>query len=328
MSDIPRKILCEIIDHHGITLCNDTDHFETVLRKKCKGQYKREVFMLTYALRENIVLDLLNASKDDTQTTLWHLTQRLYDHLGFDKTLATWAVQSWDMALNKTTDDLQEPTTSDELEFTQEFSKAYDLMEKSHQCLFITGKAGTGKSTLLQYFQQKTDKKSVVLAPTGIAALNIGGATLHSFFRLPPRPIHPSEVKRVSRKRRKLYQSLDTIIIDEISMVRADMMDVIDRFMRLNGKDQFQPFGGTQMIFIGDLFQLPPVVSSGEEEKLFTTTYQSPFFFSAKIFNELSLEFIELTKVFRHKEQEFIYLLNSIRNNQACIKEIEQINQR
>ncbi len=118
----------------------------------------------------------------------------------------------------------------------------------------------------------------MVLVPTGVAALNVGGATLHSFFRLPPRPIHPDEIKTLrSKTRRKLYQKIETIVIDEVSMVRADMMDVIDQFMRLNGKTRKKPFGGVQMIFIGDLFQLPPVVSSDEETKLFSTTYQSPF---------------------------------------------------
>lgn len=321
------EILGEIINHHGIALCDNIDNFEALLRDKCDGKYQREVFLLTHALCENVASDLLNPPLDITKTALLsHLAQRLYDNLGFDKTLAEWAVRSWDMALNETTDSLSEP--DEEVELTQEFTKAYDLMENTNLCVFITGKAGTGKSTLLKYFKQNTDKKLVLLAPTGVAALNINGSTLHSFFRLPPRPIHPDEIKAVSRKRRQLYQSIDIIIIDEVSMVRADIMDVIDRFMRLNGKNHLKPFGGTQMIFIGDLFQLSPVVSGEEQAKLFTTTYNSPFFFSAKVFDEVKLEFVELTKVFRHKEQEFINLLNSIRNNQASHSEIQRINQR
>ena len=166
----------------------------------------------------------------------------------------------------------------EKIELTDEFAKAFHLMENTHQCVFITGKAGTGKSTLLHYFKKNTNKKIVVLAPTGVAALNVSGATLHSFFRLPPRPIHLDEIKTLrSKTRRKLYQKIETIVIDEVSMVRADMMDVIDQFMRLNGKTRKKPFGGVQMIFIGDLFQLPPVVSRDEEAKLFSTTYQSPF---------------------------------------------------
>jgi ATP-dependent exoDNAse (exonuclease V) alpha subunit len=319
-----REILCEIINDHGTGICDDSDKFENLLRDKCDGKYKREVFMLTHALRENVAIDLLNPPQGLTQTALLsRLTQRLYDNLGFDKTLAEWAVHSWDMALNETSD-----SPDDALEFTDEFAKAYDLMEDTNHCVFITGKAGTGKSTLLEYFKENTEKKIVVLAPTGVAALNVGGSTLHSFFRLPPRPLHHKEIKVVSPKRRKLYQSVDTIIIDEVSMVRADLMDVIDRFMRLNGKTRKKPFGGAQMIFIGDLFQLPPVVSGDEEAKLFSTTYSSPFFFSAKVFDEIALEYVELTKVFRHKEQEFIQLLNSIRNNQAAYSEIQRINQR
>jgi ATP-dependent exoDNAse (exonuclease V) alpha subunit len=217
---------------------------------------------------------------------------------------------------------------TDTLEFTEEFANSYELMEQTAQCVFITGKAGTGKSTLLNYFKTNTSKEVVVLAPTGVAALNVGGATLHSFFRLPPRPIHPDEIKAVSPKRRKLYQQIETIVIDEVSMVRADLMDVIDRFLRFNGRDRLKPFGGVQMIFIGDLFQLPPVVSSNEEARLFATGYRSPFFFDAHVFQEIYLRTMELTKVYRQKEEEFIKLLNAIRNNQATLAEIQQINQR
>jgi ATP-dependent DNA helicase PIF1 len=215
-----------------------------------------------------------------------------------------------------------------QLELSKEFVKAYDLMENSDKCLFITGKAGTGKSTLLEYFKEHSEKKWVVLAPTGIAALNVGGATLHSFFRLPPRLINPDEIKTVSRQRRKTYQSLDIIVIDEVSMVRADMMDVIDRFMRLNGKNKLKPFGGAKMIFIGDLFQLPPVLTKDEELLFSSNSYKSPYFFSAKVFSEVDMEFLELTKVYRQKQQEFVNLLNSIRNNQASYTDIQRINQR
>ncbi len=318
------EILHDIINKHGYTLCNDIARFETFLHQKSKGKYTREIFMLTNALRENILGDLLNPPKDMTQSALFsHLTERLHDKLGFDKALALWTVQSWHQAFN------QVPVVSiDEIEFTKDFTQAYELMENTNKSIFITGKAGTGKSTLLKHFKDNTEKKVVILAPTGIAALNVGGSTLHSFFKFPPRPIQASEVKAVSRKRSQLYKKIDTIIIDEISMVRSDMMDVIDHFMRLNGKKSKEPFGGVQMIFIGDLFQLPPVVSNEEEAKLFTTTYNSPFFFSAKVFDEIQLDFIELTKVFRQSEQEFIHLLNSIRNNQATSSELKQINQR
>jgi GTPase SAR1 family protein len=336
MSDQPRKKLKEIINLHGVTLCDDIPHFEELLREKCGNKYKREIFMLVNACNENVVGDLLEPPLGITDEILTeHLIQRLYDNLGFDKTLAEWTVQSWAMALNFTSGTFEvrlekenENEKEDEIELTEEFSRAFDLMEKTHQCVFITGKAGTGKSTLLQYFKKNTQKEIVVLAPTGVAALNVGGATLHSFFRLPPRPIHPDEVKTLrSKARRKIYQKIETIIIDEVSMVRADMMDVIDQFMRLNGKTRKKPYGGVQMIFIGDLFQLPPVVSRNEEA-LFSTTYQSPFFFSAKVFDELGMEILELTKVYRQKEQTFIHLLNGIRNNQARPCDLQKINQR
>jgi ATP-dependent DNA helicase PIF1 len=347
MHELPRKILGEIINQNGTALCNDIKRCEDLLLDRCSDEYKREVFLLVNALKEGIVTDLLNPPQSTSQAALLsRLTQRLHDNLGLDKTLAQWAVQSWAMALGKPTvgrranspDARKNNTLSrkkkergkgEKIEFTEDFVKAYELMENTSRCVFITGKAGTGKSTLLQYFKQNSKKKLVVLAPTGVAALNVGGATLHSFFRLPPRPLHPNEVKPLrSKERRKLYQSIDTIVIDEVSMVRADMMDVIDHFMRLNGKSSFRPFGGAQMIFIGDLFQLPPVVSGDEEGKLFTTTYQSPFFFSALVFEQLDMAFVELTKVYRQKQQEFLYLLNTIRNNQACTSDLQRINQR
>ncbi|GEM_PF-929989 len=333
MSEALRKQLCEIINHYGISVCDNIYNFETQLCKSCGNEYRRERFMLVNALTENVVSDLLSPPQGITHDTLLaQLAQRLYDNLGFDKALAEWTIQSWAVALNGSTEIPEVPdldTPEAKIELTDEFAKAFDLMENTNQCVFITGKAGTGKSTLLQYFKEETDKDFVVLAPTGVAALNVGGATLHSFFRLPPRPIHPDEIKSLSSKsRRKIYQSVDIIIIDEVSMVRADMMDVIDRFMRLNGKNSHLPFGGVQMIFIGDLFQLPPVVSSEEEAKLFSTTYQSPFFFSAKVFDELGMKIVELTKVYRQKQQAFVELLNSIRNNQIGINDIQRINQR
>ncbi|ALG68507.1 ATP-dependent DNA helicase [Beggiatoa leptomitoformis] len=213
------------------------------------------------------------------------------------------------------------------LEITPEFQHALHLLENTSLSVFLTGKAGTGKSTLLTHFRAHTRKKIVVLAPTGVAALNVDGSTLHSFFRLPSRPIHPSEVKPVSGKRRALYQSIDTLVIDEISMVRADLLDVIDQFMRLNGRDSLQPFGGVQMVFIGDLFQLPPVVAAQEEE-LFNTVYNSPFFFSANVMDILDITLIALEKIYRQQEQNFTQLLNAIRHNQITSTELMLLNTR
>ena len=197
---------------------------------------------------------------------------------------------------------------------------------ESNRNVFITGKAGTGKSTLLSYFRSHTGKKIVVLAPTGVAALNIQGETIHSFFGFKP-GIAPGKVRKVRSRKKIIYKKLDSIIIDEISMVRADLLDCIDRFMRLNGTDSKKPFGGTQMIFIGDLYQLPPVVT-GRERDMFKLQYESPYFFSADVFAELGMEYIELEKVYRQKDKIFIDLLNAIRNNSISDQDLRLLNSR
>ena len=175
------------------------------------------------------------------------------------------------------------------IELNDQFQKALDLMEKTEKNVFITGRAGTGKSTLLTYFRSKTKKKVVVLAPTGVAALNVEGQTIHSFFRFRP-DITPKSVTRIRRRGNKktIYEKLDAIIIDEISMVRADLLDCVDQFMRQNGRNSHKPFGGVQMIFIGDLYQLPPVVTSREKE-IFRGHYDSPYFFSAHVFTNFPM---------------------------------------
>lgn len=222
------------------------------------------------------------------------------------------------------------------LDFNTEFRQALEIMEKTDKNVFITGRAGTGKSTLLTYFRDHTTKKIVVLAPTGVAALNVRGATIHSFFGFKPN-VTLAKVRALDKKnsrRVELYKKLDAIVIDEISMVRADLLDCVEKFMRLNGPNPNRPFGGAQMIFIGDLYQLPPVVTS-REKKIFTTHYESPYFFSAKVFAPgalfaagLSMEFIELEKVYRQKDDAFIALLNSIRNNSAREAEMAALNRR
>ncbi len=213
------------------------------------------------------------------------------------------------------------------LELNADFEYALDRMERSTDLLFITGRAGTGKSTLLQLFQQTTRKKVVVLAPTGVAALNVRGQTIHSFFGFPPYLLDPlKDIKRHRNKR--LFQKLDTIIIDEISMVRADMLDNIDAFLRLN-RDNPRPFGGVQMVFFGDLFQLPPVVSTDVERRLFQTVYPSPYFFSAKVLKPpVTLEMIELRTVYRQENRHFIQLLDAIRLNRLDYDDAETLNAR
>ena len=147
----------------------------------------------------------------------------------------------------------------EDVELTPEFTRAFELMDQTGRCAFITGKAGTGKSTLLRYFRAKTQKNVAVLAPTGVAAINVEGQTIHSFLRLPPRFIQREDVRRLSRNRR-VIERLDTLVIDEASMVRADLMDAVDWALRLNRDKPKIPFGGVQVILFGDLFQLPPVV--------------------------------------------------------------------
>lgn len=231
-----------------------------------------------------------------------------------------------------------ESIASKDIEFNAEFAKAYDSLENGTGNIFITGKAGTGKSTLLQYFRDHTVKNVVVLAPTGVAAVNIKGQTIHSFFRFKPN-ITPEGVDaiKIRRTQKALYQKVDTIIIDEVSMVRADLMDCIDAFLRLHGKKRMVPFGGVQLVFIGDLYQLPPVVPRNEQG-IFRDVYNSPYFFDSNIFQELNgngndqhpqrFQIIELKKIYRQKEEDFIKLLGTIRNKTATEANLKALNKR
>lgn len=210
------------------------------------------------------------------------------------------------------------------IELNEQFTKALNLMENSDKNVFITGKAGTGKSTLLRYFRDTTKKKIVVLAPTGVAALNVEGETIHSFFGFKP-DITLQKIEKI--KNGKIYKKIDCIVIDEISMVRADLLDCVERFLRLNGKNRNKPFGGTQMIFIGDLYQLPPVVTNKEKE-IFKTIYKSPYFFDANVFKTIEIEFIELEKIYRQKDETFINILNAIRNKTVTEEDLALLNSR
>ncbi|MBI5152812.1 AAA family ATPase [Candidatus Peregrinibacteria bacterium] len=214
------------------------------------------------------------------------------------------------------------------IEINPDFARALDFLENTNKNLFITGKAGTGKSTLLQYFRGNTAKNVVVLAPTGVAALNVNGQTIHSFFRFPPHITIQSVAKQPpSQKLKELLEKVDTIVIDEVSMVRADLMDCIDAALRFYRRNK-QPFGGLQMVFIGDLYQLPPVVSGEEEHELFRTYYNSPYFFDAKVLGSIEMEFMELNKIYRQKDQDFIDLLNKIRNSSIEEQDILRLNTR
>jgi len=212
------------------------------------------------------------------------------------------------------------------IEFTEQFERAFRLMEDTTKNVFITGRAGTGKSTLLEYFRNNTKKNVVVLAPTGVAALNVGGQTIHSFFGFKPN-ITLDKIKKIKSPYRDVYRKLDCILIDEISMVRADLLDCVERFMRLNGKKKNRPFGRTQMIFFGDLYQLPPVVK-GEEKGIFKDIYMSPYFFDSTAFKNAEFEFVELDRIFRQHDSKFIQLLNSIRNNTVTDEQLAVLNSR
>ena len=212
------------------------------------------------------------------------------------------------------------------LELNKEFQYALDLLEKTKESIFITGRAGTGKSTLLQLFRNTTRKKVAVLAPTGVAALNVQGQTIHSFFGFPAKPLARHEITR--RKNRKLYARIDVLIIDEISMVRADLLDSINYFLQIN-RGNPAPFGGVQVAFFGDLFQLPPVVATMAERELFSTVYESPYFFSAKVFdNGFEMDRLELKETYRQESLHFIRLLDAVRLNQIDYDELEDLNER
>jgi len=214
------------------------------------------------------------------------------------------------------------------IELNNDFLKAFELMDKTKNSLFVTGRAGTGKSTLLTYFREKTKKKIVVLAPTGVAAVNVGGQTIHSFFGFKPDiTVEKVRIKYRNKDKKGLYRNLDAIVIDEISMVRADLLDCVDEFMRLNGPMAEEPFGGVQMIMMGDLYQLPPVVTR-EEKEIYAQDYRSMYFFDARVIADLEYNIIELNKIYRQSDPEFIEILNAIRNKSINETLLTKLNSR
>lgn len=219
----------------------------------------------------------------------------------------------------------------------QEWQQALQIIQYTRRSLFLTGKAGTGKSTFLRYIAQHTKKKYVILAPTGIAAINAGGQTLHSFFKLPFHPLLPNDSRYSPRNIRKtlkysgvtlkLLRELELIIIDEISMVRADIIDFIDKVLRIYCRNMREPFGGKQLLLVGDIFQLEPVIKE-DEWRLMQPFYASAYFFSAKVWQQMQLVSIELRKVYRQNDAQFIGLLDRIRQNQASDQDLADINAR
>lgn len=219
-----------------------------------------------------------------------------------------------------------------------QFKNALDLVQFTSQSVFLTGKAGTGKSTFLKYICEITKKKYVVLAPTGIAAINAGGSTIHSFFHLPFHPFVPDDNRfqtpgrlksflKYNKEHVKLIKNIELIIIDEISMVRADVIDFIDRILRVYCGNYRQPFGGKQLLFVGDVFQLEPVVTRDEREIL-SKFYDTSHFFSARVFKEIQLVSIELTKVYRQTDNAFITVLDHVRTNKVTTGDLQLLNMR
>jgi hypothetical protein len=211
------------------------------------------------------------------------------------------------------------------IHISDEYRTVESLLDAGYPVVFVTGNAGTGKSTLIQYLRTVLKKKLVVVAPTGVAALNVGGVTIHSFFHLPPKIHEDEDIKLVYD--RKLYQKLDLLIIDEVSMVRCDLMESIDNFLKKN-RSSNKPFGGVQLLLIGDLFQLPPVVPKQEMIVLKTKGYASPYFFSSFSLQKSSLVPVELTSVYRQEDYFFVSLLNSLRIEENVDSAIAQVNAR
>lgn len=219
----------------------------------------------------------------------------------------------------------------------RQFKDALNVIERTQNSLFLTGKAGTGKSTFLRHIAATTKKKHVILAPTGIAAINAGGQTLHSFFKIPFHPLVPNDVQYTVRNLRntlkynadkiRLIRELELIIIDEVSMVRADIIDFIDKVLRVYSRNMRQPFGGKQLLLVGDVYQLEPVLRD-DDRRLLQPFYTSGYFFSALVWREMTLVSIEFTKVYRQQNQDFIAILDRIRENKATDNDLRRINER
>ena len=218
----------------------------------------------------------------------------------------------------------------------KEWQDALQIINYTRRSLFLTGKAGTGKSTFLRYVADHTKKKHVILAPTGIAAINAGGSTLHSFFRLPFYPLLPNdsryswrhikETLKYTGAQRKLIREVELIIIDEISMVRADIIDFIDKVLRVYTRNP-EPFGGKQLLLVGDIYQLEPVLKD-EDRQLLQPFYPSSYFFNAKVWQQMPIVSIELRKVYRQSDERFIAILDRIRNNTSTPADLYALNSR
>lgn len=203
-----------------------------------------------------------------------------------------------------------------EIPLSLEQAEVFQAIESTRQNVFVTGRAGTGKSTLLNHLSWHTSKQIVIAAPTGVAALNVGGQTLHSLFRLPVGVIadHPIDQGDPVRK---LLNTIDTLVIDEVSMVNADLMDAIDRSLRQARQRPTDAFGGVQIVLFGDPYQLAPVPGDSDERAYFADTYRSLWFFDAKVWQEADLRIFELSEVHRQRDADFKFMLNAVRHGQV-----------
>ena len=232
-----------------------------------------------------------------------------------------------------------------DFELTSDFRMAFDLIENTDNSIFITGKAGTGKSTLIEYFRENTKKKAVFLAPTGVSALNIRGKTIHSFFKFPPQLITSDAIKdnKYGGDKRNIFKSIDLIVLDEISMVRADIIQGIDFILR-KYRTYNKPFGGVQMVLVGDMYQLPPVIDSNDKIEIthngetifegsiyhyFERKYKGHYFFNSDAFKYSSFKYCVLNTIFRQKNDgKFVDILNAIRENKISGEILQQLNER
>lgn len=218
-----------------------------------------------------------------------------------------------------------------------ELQNALQIIQFTRRSLFLTGKAGTGKSTFLRYIAATTKKKHIILAPTGIAAINAGGATLHSFFKLPFYPLLPNDSQynvrnirntlKYNGEKLKILREVELIIIDEISMVRADIIDFIDKVLRIYSRNMREPFGGKQLLLVDDVYQLQPVVTESDRE-LLQVFYKFGYFFEAQVFREMQLVSIELIKTYRQRDPQFIHILDHIRTAQVSDADLISLNHR
>jgi ATP-dependent DNA helicase PIF1 len=212
------------------------------------------------------------------------------------------------------------------LSLSPEQQAVYELIERTREHVFVTGRAGTGKSTLLNHLSWNTEKSIVIAAPTGVAALNVGGQTIHSLFRLPIGVIADHAIEQ-SAELRKLLNTIDTLVIDEVSMVNADLMDAVDRSLRQARQRPAESFGGVQVVLFGDPYQLAPVPGDQEERAYFDDTYRSMWFFDAKVWQEAELRIVELLQVHRQHESDFRFMLNAVRHGQVTKEIADRLNE-